>query len=258
MISLIVIVGAGLAARYGTQLFMRDGLPAAQLALTSDEEIVERLEQQILQDTTGHFFVRMRARFPNDYEDFLEGMVPIIRGGGELQQQREAAFAYAQTYMANFVRRQRPLMRRAEPQYVSNWVVAQSSALNALATTSPQACAEIVEFGSVTPQTGTSVYPNITQQLEQSVSAVFDMIESGQRSPQDYAPLTDDEWLQLSDAALLSGADPEAIAAVGTPYFATHSATARCSVGTAIYRAISQETDPLKRARFGVAMLADG
>lgn len=258
LLSLLVVVAAGVGGRYTVQAFMDEGLPAAEIALTSDEEIVSRFEQEILQNPNGHYFVRMRDQSPTDYQEFLDGMVPVIRSGSNQAQLREAAFGYSQTYMANYVRRHRLIMRHAEPQAISNWVLAESRALDALASVSPAACSEVVEFGSVTPSTGMSAYPTVMQELESVTNAVFDLIESGRRSPQEYAPLSDDELLRLGEAALTNGADNEALAAIGTSEFSNHSAVAKCSVGTALYRAIAQEPDLTLRARLGAAMLVDG
>lgn len=255
ILTLIVVIAAGAAAKHGAQTFMRDGVPAAQLALTSDAEIVARFEQSLTERSVGAAFVRMRTSFPDEYDRFLQGMVPIVRGGGSAEEQRNEAFRYAQSYMANFVRSQRPAMTRAEPEVVSRWVSAQVTTLTAVSNVSPQACAELVEVGSVTPQTGRSVYPTIQSEMGQSLEAVLAMIESGRRSPQAYEPLTEEELLALGDAALAAGADPAAMAAVGTPEFSLQPVAARCGVGIALYQAIASESDPLRRARLGVAML---
>jgi hypothetical protein len=195
--------------------------------------------------------------FPDDYQEFYRGMIDLGRGGGTEEEQILASNRYSQAYMSGFWQRHRQVMQRAEPEVVSRWIALEGEALAALGNVSPRACAEYFATGYITPEVAQTALPRVTAEFARARDAMFDMIQSGNRAPQRYDPLTDEEWAAMFEAALAAGANPNVLDAYGTPNLEHQPMDGRCQTGIEFYRAIAHEPDPWKRARLGAAMLSD-
>lgn len=252
---LAVVVAAGIV---GHRLAMQAvGTPSVPFGVQSDAEIVARFEQSVAHSPLAEMFARLRTDFPHEYQGFYHGIITIARSGGTEEEQILESNRYSQAFMTEFWQRHRQEMRRAEPEVVSRWVHLEGEALAALGRVSYQACAEYFEAGHITPELAQTALLQVSAEFARSRDVMFDMIESGQRAPQQYEPLTEDEWSALYDAVMAAGANPAVLDSYGTSELTNQAVEGRCQTGIAFYRAISLETDPWKRARLGVALMSD-
>jgi hypothetical protein len=230
--------------------------PSVQFGMRSDEQIVARFEQEVADSPLGAMFARLRSDFPDEYQEYYRGIIDIARSGGTEEEQIIASNRYSQVYMSGFWRRHRREMQRAEPEVISRWIVSEGEALAALGNVNSQACAEYFEEGNITPEIAVIALPRVAVEFGRARDVMFDLIESGQRAPQQYELIDDEEWSALYEAALAAGASASVLDVYGTPNLAGQPMERRCETGIAFYRAIAREPDQWKRARLGSAMLS--
>lgn len=229
--------------------------PSLRFALQSDEEIVARWERQLAQTPIGAADARFKSDFPDEHQEYYRGLIEIARGGGSEDEQIIASIHFGASYMSEFWRRHRQEMSRAEPEVISRWVVLETEALTALGRVNPQACAEYFETGEIAPEIAERVISRAAVELARLQDVKFDLVLSGQRAPQRYEPITDEEWFAFGSALTAAGAHQNVLNAYGTPELARQSIEERCQTGIAFYRAIAREPDLWKRARLGAAVL---
>lgn len=256
LLTLILAIVVGGISKFGVQQLLRPPSETQQIANSTDAEIVARMDRVLGDLPNNEYLSRMETTFPEEYQQFVEGFVPIIRNSASSteEQQSAQAFAYAQTYMRAFIGRQHAYIAKSDPEIIGQWLAAQVNSLTALRSANVQACAQVVEFGEVQAQTGLATYPDISDLLQRQVLLVFDMIESGRRAPHEHAPMADADWQHLYDVMLSQGADAAAVNTLGSPDFALLSDASKCDLGLSIYQAAATEPDPALRARIGVAL----
>ncbi|MFT3727466.1 MAG: DUF4339 domain-containing protein [Terricaulis sp.] len=249
------MLGAGVWIAQGGPGKLAEGTAAEQFlpdSMLTDESLAHRLEaefeqQQVYRETRS--LPRMKALFPQDYHAMMLRLVPGYRvHAGAVDAER-----ITRTFLTDFLQRNKAAMLRASPESLSNLLLAETRAMQALQR------ADIVLCGmAAVGVVGESDFEGrmntrIRDEADAMNVAMFEAIASGRHEANAYPPIASSEWTAVSLRMIRTTNDPHMMERL-SGNFADISPEDRCRLTTALFTTMSSDPDINMRARYGAEL----